>query len=611
MTYAFHLLIIYMGSDNVKAKNLEKITDGRYYFKDGYLYAKGNKRGICNFYISELKFYTTAERETSFEITIENSDNESCCGKFSIAYLHEPYGWYNMLWDNDFYENFVINSTRTVFENCFIDIINAIIKNGKYSAISKECGWLKEEIGSGKIFETSKELFEYYCPDDCEFSIDNKYAKKKYLKDVFYKYSDTLGNEVLVPLLSYTVLSFLTSLQPFGSKRRPNFIMSLTGGKERERERLALFISNFYCRHLETPKDDYRAFHIMPDDSFSDIREKALIAKDCVLIAFNPNKRMCGQIQKLYGCSVIDEENPVLGLCIIVTDDANDIPFETFNVSLNEEFSMNQINNGFKEYWEDGSLHYRNDVVADAYKRLIKTVEKELNEDRGFVNTFFNNTLPIKNEESLTESAQTAGMYLKFAFELCMTILYGGNSFSDKYKGYEEILIRLAADSFPKKLDPKIKDFADAKNVCNSVEKYFSDNSGKKQIGKIGAELKNITDIKLWYDDKTFYITQKNISDLLLIDKNKNKFSLTVKRALAKKNIIETYIKSDGKPEYSVHIQKPLFDNKKAKNRFIAFNRAECKKNNIFKTIEEYVAIREIKKKISNKKKSTVKRKNV
>ena len=93
-------------------------------------------------------------------------------------------------------------------------------------------------------------------------------------------------------------------------------------------------------------------------------------------------------------------------------------------------------------------------------------------------------------------------------------------------------------------------------------------------------ELKNITDIKLWYDDKTFYITQKNISDLLLIDKNKNKnkFSLTVKRALAKKNIIETYIKSDGNPEYSVHIQKPLFDNKKAKNRFIAFNRAECKK---------------------------------
>ena len=124
-------------------------------------------------------------------------------------------------------------------------------------------------------------------------------------------------------------------------------------------------------------------------------------------------------------------------------------------------------------------------------------------------------------------------------------------------------------------------------------------------------ELKNITDIKLWYDDKTFYITQKNISDLLLIDKNKNKFSLTVNRALAKKNIIETYIKSDGKPEYSVHIQKPLFDNKKAKNRFIAFNRAECKKNNIFKTIEEYVAIREIKKKISNKQKSTVKRKNV
>lgn len=34
-------------------------------------------------------------------------------------------------------------------------------------------------------------------------------------------------------------------------------------------------------------------------------------------------------------------------------------------------------------------------------------------------------------------------------------------------------------------------------------------------------------------------------------------------------------------------------------------------KNNSFKTIEEYVAIREIKKKISNKQKSTVKRKNV
>ena len=128
------------------------------------------------------------------------------------------------------------------------------------------------------------------------------------------------------------------------------------------------------------------------------------------------------------------------------------------------------------------------------------------------------------------------------------------------------------------------------------LKSIFLTTPEKKQIGKIGAELKNITDIKLWYDDKTFYITQKNISDLLLIDKNKNKFSLTVKRALAKKNIIETYIKSDGKPEYSVHIQKPLFDNKKAKNRFIAFNRAECKKNNIFKTIEEYVAIREIKK---------------
>lgn len=83
------------------------------------------------------------------------------------------------------------------------------------------------------------------------------------------------------------------------------------------------------------------------------------------------------------------------------------------------------------------------------------------------------------------------------------------------------------------------------------------------------------------------YIRAIRIQELLEINKSKERFSMNIKRTLAEKQLIKTYIKSDGKVEYTVHMQKPLYADKKSTHRFIAFSRKECRKHNLFENLEK------------------------
>ena len=84
------------------------------------------------------------------------------------------------------------------------------------------------------------------------------------------------------------------------------------------------------------------------------------------------------------------------------------------------------------------------------------------------------------------------------------------------------------------------------------------------------------------------------------------KYNINVKKLLAGKEVIKTYIKNDGKPEYSVHLQKILSSEKKSDDnakekgtskrkkqshsRYIAFDREKCREYNLFPNIEKTIA---------------------
>lgn len=102
----------------------------------------------------------------------------------------------------------------------------------------------------------------------------------------------------------------------------------------------------------------------------------------------------------------------------------------------------------------------------------------------------------------------------------------------------------------------------------------------------------------VWYDNDYLYIKAEEIKEILKLQNCDVTFNNCIKAILAEKDLIKKIIKKDGKPEYSVHIQKNLYpvhksdsDDKKniTKKRYVAFNRMNCKQYNLFEKIEEII----------------------
>ncbi len=150
-----------------------------------------------------------------------------------------------------------------------------------------------------------------------------------------------------------------------------------------------------------------------------------------------------------------------------------------------------------------------------------------------------------------------------------------------------------APGSFPVKGYVTDSDFEKAKSVCKQLDSFFiSTEKGtpknKDIVGKLGCD-EGVTEKRVWFDDEYIFMIQKRANELLKLTGGNKSFNTQVKCALAEHDIIKKYIKSDGKPEYTVHLQKPLYGNKKSRLRYLSFNRKICKQYDLFTNIEKII----------------------
>ena len=131
-------------------------------------------------------------------------------------------------------------------------------------------------------------------------------------------------------------------------------------------------------------------------------------------------------------------------------------------------------------------------------------------------------------------------------------------------------------------------DFEKAIKVCSAIDSFFKNTRNYAKLKEIGGP-RDCDDVRMWYDEEYLYIKAENIKEFLDIQQTNIAFSKNIKVTLSEKELIKTYIKNDNKPEYSVHIQKPLYDKYKSKSRYVAFNRERCRHHNLFENIEKII----------------------
>lgn len=561
----------------LKKETLCKISNKKYSVDEsGNTYK--DKTKLCNFWIKHLTINQQCGKDVSFTITLKNEDNTQTA-TIPIIYLNEPMGWLKLEFNS---YNFKVSVTTKVFELAFIEIINLIIDNNKCGTDDLILGWEFEDLNHTALDTASTITFSKI--DDPEDIVSAK--KQNPVYDAISPYFAQGNINVQIPLLCYMLLSVLSSFDLLGKNIRPDFIMTLTGSTEYSRRQVALFFTNLYKRDYELRKNDYKYFHIMNGDSNAEIRFKAQRAKDCTIIAFEPDKRHLKYIKDtLYGINSIDEDHPIRNMCLITLPDTNDIKGETLNVKLNDGFKLTRLDE--KPFYDEDFI-YQDELLRSVYYFIHKLTIK-LIANKNYVNDKFNEYCKKQPIIECSDKARQVTQLLTFAYKLYLETYYdelpdecGANFFIAFFYIYN-----LAKNSFPIKGNTTEDDFDIIKNICSILDKYFS--NSHKCINAIGSA-DNVDGTKVWYDDDNLYITADNLKDRLL--GSDYKFSLNVKRTLVQHNLIVT-CQAKNNIEYSVHIKKPLFGNIKSKKRYIAFNRNECRNHTLFPNIETIILFKD------------------
>ncbi len=569
---------------------MEKISSGAYYVENNCTYKKGNIK-ICDFHIADLTVYERCNKPISFELTLESEEEEKTV-LFPIFYLYDPIGWF---YDGFFEDGFHINTTRKNFEESMVKIVTLILDNNKYDTLDDCMGWKLENLTGRELYTSTFHSFGKFENPGSSISQEEYQAKPQ---NYLFEYLNLTDIAVSAPLLSYMLLSLLTSLEIFGTNTRTNFQVAITGGSVELRRKFALFFANVYKRDSTFTSTEYKFFHVNPKDTTTDIRLKAKVTRDCVLIAFEPDKRhLRTLLQEIYQTNVIDEDHPIENLLLITGEKVETTAtHNTLVIELNNNHTTKEIEHYFKV---NEPIPLEDNLIECIYYFLKQLTTKLLN-NRHYVRDKFikhkNKFLKHMVTPDFSEVAQEVAQPLLFALELYTKHFETENAEQpDKIKHLlavnkaKEAIIATVKNSFPAKGYATDKDFEIAKTTCIQIDSYFTlqkkTHKNAKLIGEIGCE-ECVTEKRIWYDNENFYITLKHINEFLKLTGWKMVFNLKVKGALAEKEIIKIYTKKDGKPEYSTHLQKPLYGKTKTQDRFITFNRKRCKEYQIFQNIE-------------------------
>lgn len=544
----------------------------------------GNFKKLYNFYIKKLCINYFAGRKTSFTVTLKNKNREET-QTIPIIYFDSPCTWlhYGFNTYKDKKDHFKISAKKPDYEKHILAIIRKLMKKDAVNRDEEIVGWDYECDDKPLSEDNYRNDKTFYFKDYDNLNLYHDEDERPSHIDSIKDYVAIIDRKVSVPLISYLLLTILSSLEILPGGRRIGFIMSLTGATSWGRSHVALMYLNVYNRPKELllDKNDYKNHHLYREDSLPDVRYKASAGKDSVLIAFEPDKRRCNNLNEIFGSRIQDKDFPIYSNCLITAQDKGDIPFPTFNIDLPKGFSANEL----EEYFYDLDTYAikREDYFIESlYGYIIELISK-LNVNNRYIKNKYEKFCGKYNFLSkLSEEGFSAAKNLCFAYYLYMIII------GEKVQQIDfQIIIDAARRSFPKDGDIADKDLENCKIICKAIDQYFFSAKNQKKILKIDESSTDET--RMRYNEESLFISADTISEILKIENCREKFSLSVKRAMAHFQFIKTYIKSDGKIEYSVHLPKLNGEKKASQKRFIAFDRKTCREVGMFPNVEKYL----------------------
>ncbi len=593
----------------MKQKKLKERTHGKYYVDKNYnIVRTKDKQKICNFYIESINFDFLYGKPIRFHIALKNkiegkANKEKAT--IPIELFEDPCYWLKMYFDTI---NYKISSSKSVFEKVMIEILHMLCEKKELPHKDK-IGWVTKKLHTKeRIFSNNDTLYRYYdfgCFDGNKNLCNCKKKPSRNLLEIASQ-NRRINQKVSVPLLSYTLLSLLISKEIWKSRRRPTFIMSLTGATEHIRNQTALFYANLYARSADMQKNDYRDIHIYPEDKWAEAAFKIQRGKNSVIIAFNPSKQRCHLLQKAYSQNYIEENYTVGGLLLIVTAEPDDIPFKTLNIHLPKNFEIESTIKEFykpysedpeePEYPKDSEVLFMQNIYSYLYF-LRKKLNNKAYSGKAYLieqyKKFYENAEKNEMIQILTEEARDAVLALCFSTHMYLKFLFKKSFISDFAREilnvlYAKHIINLAKLSFPAPNNVSSSEIWKSKNICQTIDNYFGKKANQRHLAAIGYTPKAATEIKAWYDNTFIYMTAKTVDEILKLEDSKYKLTLNIKRALAEEKRIHIYhVGETERPEYTIHLQKPLYEKVKSKARFMAFYRNKTKYS-LFPNIESF-----------------------
>lgn len=375
-------------------------------------YKEGGKfKKICNFYIKELSINYFADRKISFTVTLKNKNREET-QTIPIIYFDSPCTWlhYGFNTYKEKKDYFKISAKKPDYENHILAIIKKLMKKDAIDRDEITVGWghkSDDEPMSISFCEEKEFYFNDYNVVESRHDEEERPSHIDSIKD----YIAIIDRKISVPLVSYLLLTVLSSLEIIPGGRRIGFIMSLTGSTMRNRAHIALMYVNVYNRpeELGLYMNDYKIHHLYKDD----------------------------------------------------------IPFPTLNIDLPKDFDENTLEEYF--YNTDVYTIKRYDYfMASLYGYIGKLIRK-LNKNNNYIQKKYNKFCGKLNVISeLSEEGQNAAKNLCFSYYLYMKMIGIKECQSDF-----QIIINAARRSFPKDGDIADKDLENCKTICQSIDQYF------------------------------------------------------------------------------------------------------------------------------------------
>ena len=360
-------------------KNLKKFSNGKYEVVDNNTYFRDEE--LCNFHIKNLTINCIGERKISFTVELKSKDKTEEA-TIPYCYFNEPSSWLLYGFDDD---EFHFNGKKDEFNVCMNEIKRLIVKKGSQSR-NLTMGWQLSNTNAELNGVVDKCSFHKYENLNEEIYCD-KEKKKNLSPNYILDFSSLVEKRISLTLFSYMLVSILSSFDLLGENKRPSFVVAITGGKEVDRRKTALFFTNLYQRSLYWGINAYRGFHITRQDSFPEIRFKTEYAKDCVLIAFEPSTvQMKFLVNDIYRNSNIDEENTVRNMCLLTTPEITGLSQDIIEIKLSNDYSFEVVEEFFKN---NRNVLYNDDHLINNVYYFVKRLLIKINKDKDYVlNTF-------------------------------------------------------------------------------------------------------------------------------------------------------------------------------------------------------------------------------